>query len=170
MTQLDEMVEPLKREVAIPGTFDTVYPNTTDTDLEGSLGDAFGAAQIDGFFLNQTLDLDTGTIEDDLSMAGMAVVTIYAAERILTMQIMSLKQRVNYEAGPVKYETENAASVMTEILKGLKARRAAISASAAAAGRVNNFIMQDMYADRATNTEGLFVGSATFYDYELAGY
>lgn len=172
MTDIADLVEPLKREVAVPGTFDTVYPNTSDVDLEGALADAFGAAQIYGFFLEQTisdLDVDPVEITPDLSSAGKAVVVIFAAERILVSQIMSLKQRVLYEAGPVKYETENSASVLVEILKQMRLRRTAIMEAAAIAVRSTNFHMVDMYADRVTGTEGLIVGEPVFYAYELSG-
>src|SRR6188768_4291294 len=114
-TDLNDLIPSLKREVAVPGTFPTVYPNTTDADLVGSLMDAFGRAQIDGFFLEQTLDVDQETVDPDLSSGGQQVVVLYAAESILRSQIMSLKQRVLYEAGPVKYETENSASVLAAI-------------------------------------------------------
>lgn len=170
MTNVADLVEPLKREVAVPGTFDSVYPNTTDTDLEGSLADAFGTAQISGYFLDQVisdLDDDPVTVTPDLSPAGRALVVIFAAERILTSQIMSLKQRVAYEAGPVKYETENSATVLVEILKQMRLRREAIVKAAESARSAGTFQMADMYADRVTGTEGLIVGDPVFYAYEL---
>lgn len=169
-TELADLVEPLKREVAVPGTFSTVYPNTEDSDLVGSLEDGFGKAQIDGFFLTQQLDLTTHTIDPDLSTAGRSVVTLYAAASILVMQIMSLRQRSLYEAGPVKYEIENSANVLTEILKQLNARKQALLASAQRQARAAGgaLLMQDMYADRATGTEGLYVGTF-FHPYELVG-
>jgi hypothetical protein len=168
-TDLNDLIPALKRAVAVPGTFATFYPNTTNTDLVGSLMDAFGQAQIDGFFLEQTLDVDLETVDPDLSSAGQQVVVLYAAEAILRAQIMSLKQRVAYEAGPVKYETENSASVLTTILKDLTARRIAMQDQAAEVRRGATFAMQDMYADRVTGTEGVFIGAPVFYPYELAG-
>jgi hypothetical protein len=171
MTNLEQLVEPLKREVAVPGTFDTVYPNTSDVDLEGSLADAFGAAQIAGYFLDQVItdpDAEVQAVTPDLSPAGRALVVIFAAERILTTQIMSLKQRVAYEAGPVKYETENSASVLVEILKQMRQRRDAIVKAAETARYSSTFQMQDMYADRVSGTEGLIVGEPVFYSYELS--
>ena len=168
-TDLNDLTAPLKREVAVPGTFATVYPNTSDGDLVGSLMDAFGRAQIDGFFLTQTLDVDLETVDPDLSPAGQQVVVLYAAESILRSQIMSLKQRVLYEAGPVKYETENSASVLSAILKDLTARRMAMLNQAALVRRGVTFGMQDMYADRVSGVEDVYIGSPVFYGYELTG-
>lgn len=167
MTDLTELVDSLKREVAVPGTFATVYRSTTDDDLAGSLADAFAAAQLDGFFLGQSLDADAFEVTPDLSTAGRAAVIIYAAERILTMQVMSLKQRVLYEAGPTKYETENSANVLTQILKSMAERKRLVLESAETVRRAGTFAMQDMYADRVSGVEGAFVGSPGFYAYEL---
>lgn len=175
MTNLEDLVEPLKREVAVPGTFDTVYKSTSDVDLEGSLADAFGAAQIDGFFLNQTItdpDAEVQAVTPDLSPAGKAVIVIYAAERILTAQIMSLKQRVAYEAGPVKYETENSASVLSEILKQMRLRRTQILDSVQSMQYAVSISTVDMYADRIAGLEGLGIMAGErwgFYPYELGG-
>lgn len=169
MTDLTELVDSLKREVAVPGTFATVYKSTTDDDLVGSLMDAFAAAQLDGFFLNQTLDLFTFQVTPDLSPAGRAAVLIYAAERILTMQVMGLRQRSLYEAGSVKYETENSAQVLTQILKSLAERKKLVLGQADSARRTGTFAMQDMFADRLTGTEGAYIGGgAAFFAYELS--
>lgn len=168
-TDLDELIEPLKREVAVPGTFASVYKSTTNDDLLGSLGDAFSRAQLDGFFQSQVLDIDAGTVTPDLSGAGRAAVIIYAAESILTMKILELKQRVAYEAGPVKYETENAASVLTEVLRGMRLRRISILDGMESYRRIGTFAMQDMYADRVSGVEDVYIGSPSFYPYELAG-
>lgn len=169
MTDLADLVDPLKRTVAVPGTFATVYKTTSESDLIGSLMDAFAMAQLDGFFGTQTLNLDAETVTPDLSAAGRAVVITYAAEAIIQAQIMSMKTRVAYEAGPVKYATEQSANVLTEILKSLKARRVTLQDSMASYQRVGTFSMQDMYADRVSGIEDVFIGSPTFYPYELAG-
>lgn len=168
-TDLNELIPSLKREVAVPGTFSRVYPNTSDGDLVGSLMDGFAQAQLDGFFLNQELNLDAETVDPDLSNAGRAAVVLYAASSILRAQIMSLKQRVSYEAGPVKYETENSASVLATLLRDITTRRTLLLDQVQEARRGATFAMQDMYADRVSGIEGVFVGSPRFYPYELAG-
>jgi hypothetical protein len=47
MTDLADLVESLKREVAIPGTFATVFPTTTDDDPTGALADGVAETQLD---------------------------------------------------------------------------------------------------------------------------
>jgi hypothetical protein len=170
MTALSDLVPSLKREVAVPGTFSEFYPDTTDTDLVGSLMDAFAAAQLEGFFVGQALDLDTQEISPDLSPAGTAVVGIYAAERILTAQIMNMRQRTLYEAGPVKYEIENSANVLAQILKQLAERKRQMLAMALEAlrpGYGGGFAMGDLYVDRGF-APGV-IHDNWFYPYELMG-
>lgn len=165
-TDVNELVEPLKREVSAPGRFAATFPSSDDRTLVGYLMDAFAAAQIDGYFPSQLVDVDNEEVEPSLSAAGRQLVVIYAAERITTNRIVELKQSVVYEAGPVKYETQNSAAVLTQVLKDLRARRERIVAAAERARGSGGFIMQDMFADRATGVEGAEVG-ATFYRYEL---
>lgn len=162
-TDLSDLVDPLKREVAAPGRFAATFPSSTDDDLIGYLADAFAAAQIDGFFGDQVLDPDASTVTQPLSPAGRQLVVIYAAQRITTNRILDLRQRVAYEAGPVKYETENSAQMLTTVLKELSARRATIVAAATAARSSGGFFMQDMYADRSIG----FAVAGSFYAYEL---
>lgn len=176
MTDLSDLVDSLKREVAVPGTFATTYPGTTDADLVGSLMDAFGGAQLEGFFGAQTLDLDAETVAPDLSAGGRALVVIYAAERILMARILSMRTRTLYEAGPTKYETENAATVLTTVLKSLMDRKKNLLVNLADGLRSRTPIyMADAYSDRVTYDPGVYSGITrpfsrlSFFDYELIG-
>ena len=123
MTSLSVLVPPLKRAVAVPGEFAATFPNTQDSDLIGVLGDAFGQAQIDGFFGQQVLDLSTRTITPDLSSGGSAVIGLYAAEDILMSKFRSVSTRVQYKAGPVEYLVDNSANVVSAQLKIISERR-----------------------------------------------
>lgn len=125
MTELADLVEAYKREVAVPGTFAVTFPNTTDLDIEGALGDAFAEAQLAGFFGTMTIDVDAASITPDLSVAGAALVVIYAGIRLLRQQITSsaTSSTVRYWAGPVGMQTGSAASTLTEAMKALEARR-----------------------------------------------
>lgn len=170
MSDLNDYVASLKLEVAVPGTFAANFPTTSDDDLVAMLSNAFAQGQLDGFFLTQELDVDTSVVTPDLSAAGRALVVLYAAENILRLKIMEMRQRTSYEAGPVKYETENAATVMVQILKDLQARRARILLQAASARRASGgFSMVDAYSDRLTGEPGVWVGASDFFAYELTG-
>lgn len=150
MTDLADLVEAFKREAAVPGTFDVTFPSTDDDDIIGSLADAFAEAQLDGFFGTLILDLDAGTVTPDLSVAGAALVTMYAGMRLTRQHLRSLTTRTAYKAGPVEYETERSSSALVEELKQLKSRRDQIMANAIRAGRgAGSVFVIDGYVQRA---------------------
>lgn len=175
MSDLADLVEGLKREVAVPGEFATTFPNTTDDDLVGSLADAFAQCQLDGFFGDQTLDLNTNVVSPDLSAGGAALVAIYASERILMSKMRSMPTRTVYKAGGgAEYEKDMSANVLTQQLKMMQARKEAILAQALRIQRAaRGTYMLDSYLIRSTSpwygNFALEVGMwGGFFDYELA--
>lgn len=164
MSDLADLVGAYKREVAVPGAFTDAYPLTTDTDIVDSLGDAFGQAQLDGFFGHMVLDPDAGEIVPDLSLAGAALVVIYAGIRLVRQQIRSTRSSVTYKAGPVEFSSASAASALTEDLRGLEARRRELVSMALRAGRGGGTVfVLDAYRARSLVTGG-------FFNHELVSY
>jgi hypothetical protein len=154
VTDLSDLVEPLKRLVATPGTFATFYPNTTDEDLTGSIMDGFAECQLDGFFngpdIAYVLDLDAGTVTPDIPNAGRALVQIYAAANFVTAMVINLKNQVRYEAKGTIYETQQAATVLTALLKQFQDRKTAIIALLQRQNLAAAFYMADQYVIKAT--------------------
>lgn len=149
MTDLSDLVPALQREIAEPGQFSTYFPGVTAGQLTGWLMDAFGQAQLEGYFGTYVLDADAETIMPNLTPGGQAFVVMIAGERILTNRILNMRAAVRYQAGPVKYETENSANVMSEVLKQLRARRERITMVATGIGGSNGAVFtEDSYADR----------------------
>lgn len=165
MTELADLVEAFKREATVPGTFDVTFPSTTDEDIVGSLADAFAEAQLDGFFGGNALDVDAGTVTPDLSVAGAALVTMYAGMRLTRQHLRTIATRTAYKAGPVEYEVEQSSSALVEELKQLKSRRDAIMANAIRAGRgAGTTFVVDNYVQRAFSHNyygGFFPGEIT---------
>lgn len=154
MTDLDLLVPALKLEVATPGEFAASYPQTTDNDLILLLSNAFAQAQLEGFFQTYMLNVDAATVAPDLPPAGHALVVLYAADRLMTLRLLGLRQRVLYEAGPVKYEVENSANLLTEMLRQLRDRKLQVIASATGVGRAMTTVYtRDSYMERATGRE-----------------
>lgn len=152
MSNVEELVEGFKREVAIPGTFTVDFPSTSDEDLSEALKDAFGMARLDGFFGGTTLDPATGVIDPDLSVAGGALLVTYAGLRMTRQQLRVTKTLVRYKAGPTEYETQQSAAALTEDLKQLERRRRELIDAAMRSGRASasTFVI-DAYAVRASN-------------------
>lgn len=157
MTDLDDLVEPLKREVAVPGTFATLFPDTTDRDLGAALLDAYAQAQLDGFLLSTTA-ADDGVVTPDLSRGARALVVIYAGIRFLTVMLINRTSHSRYEARGAVFEQDYAASVLSQALKDLQAKKATLIANAQAAQRA---------AIGVTVVDGYFVKATDFYGPEL---
>ena len=162
MTDLGDLAEAFKREVAVPGTFATAFPSMSDDDIVGSLADAFGEAQLDGFFGTLSLDVDAGLVDPDLSVAGAALVVMYAGMRLIRQQLRGMKTR--YKAGPV--EVEQSASALTEELKQIERRRIQVIQQAVRAGRgYGSVFVLDAYVSRAASYN--YYGG--FFAWELTG-
>lgn len=152
MTDLSDFTDSLRRMVATPGTFDTVFPNTTDEDLVGSLVDGLAEAQLDGFFIKPTMyDYDSdGIVTPDLTQAQLALIVIYAGSRIIQAEILARNTLFRAKAGPVEFETQQSANALTTILKDLEDRKKAILALFQNYGAGSAFTMADSYFIKAT--------------------
>lgn len=144
MTDLGELVEPLKRELAVPGEFATLFPNTNDDDLAAVLADGFSQAQLDGYFGKLQLDLATNVVDPELSLAGGALVVLYGASQVIRAQLRAMNVNARYKAGPVEYETNKSAVLLREELKYLIDRRKELVDQARSSGRhvyvIDNYV------------------------------
>lgn len=123
MTDLVDLVDTLKREVAIPGGFTAAFPTMSEDDLVGALADGFAETQLDGWMLQVVLDVDAGTVDPDLSPAGRALVSIYSGIRILRNALINENSHVRYESRGNVYESDKGAGLLREALKDLNDRR-----------------------------------------------
>lgn len=118
-TNLSTLVPSLKRTLAVPGTFDTYFPETSNTDLKATLQDAFAECQMDGLLTNIGID-NTGEVDSELSPAQQSMVVLYANARVLTSEIRNRKTHVRYESGTTVFEQDQSAQAMVEQLKVLQ--------------------------------------------------
>lgn len=151
MSDLADLVEPLKRELAVPGDFDTIFPNTDDQGLTDSLADGFSEAQLDGYFADYTLNLTTYLTTPDYSPAGGSLITIYAGMRIIRAQLRALNLSEKYQAGPTSYEIERSSTLLREELKYLISRKDALIAQAKASVRGTDTVFDSYFTRSATN-------------------
>lgn len=170
MTDLRTLVEPLKREVAVPGTYDDVFPDTDDDQLAASLADALAEAQLQGFFGDLTLTVDdqaspvTYQTSRDLSAAGGALIVLFAGMRILRSSLRTLSQSSTYKAGSVEYSTAAMTSVIRDELRALRERIDALVLDGKRSGRA--VAVHDGYVSRGrivANPQSL----GAFYSYEF---
>lgn len=121
MSDLIDDTEHLKRAVAVPGTFATVFPDTLDADLIGALEDGFAEAQLFGFLLDYTIV--GSVVSPDLVVPERALVVLFSAASILSNQLANASSRQRYVAGPVEFEQETGASILKERLAYVQKQR-----------------------------------------------
>ena len=146
-TDLFDLVPALQRSVAVPGTFATFFPETTDDDLAQTLLDAFAEAQLDGFFPTYTADND-GLVTETLTRAEQALIIIYASVRILQSEIRNRKTHVRYEAGPTVFEEDQGSSTLVEMLKQYRERKKELRQQGLKGDAGAAFYMADAYLMR----------------------
>lgn len=125
---ITELVDNLKAEVNSPGT--DSFPNATDADWEIRLVNAFWDAVLDGVISGYTSDEDgnitpmSGTT--DLGREFQQLIVFYAGITVLRNTLRTLNASFRAKAGPVEYETTQAATVLKSLLDELVRRRAII--------------------------------------------
>ena len=149
MSELSDLVEPLKRAVAVPGEFTGSFANTTDTDLAEVLLDAFAEAQLFGFFGTYASD-DDGVVTPDLSRGEGALVVIFAMCRVLSAEIRNRKTHIRYEAKGAVFEQDQSATMLVQLLKDYQAQKADLLKRASYA--TSAFYMADQYFLRAVGS------------------
>lgn len=165
MTALSSLVEPLKRELAVPGVFDDAFPDTDDAALAASLADGFSEAQLFGYFNDMTLSPGPGyETSQDLSAAGGALVLLFTSMRIIRAQMRSLLTSERYKAGAAEYEIQRSANLLRDELKYLQTRLDGLIVTAQRAARgARSATVIDNYWSRQT---AMFGG---FYAHEYKG-
>ncbi len=158
MSDLADLTESFKREVAVPGEFTKYFGQTSDDDIAGALADAFSECQLDNFFGTMELDVNTGFVTPDLSNAGAALVIFYAGMRTIRARIRELRS-TKYVAGPTEADSTLAVSALVEELKMLEARKQQFINNALSSSRAASTYVLDSYPCR-----GVLYGG--FYGYE----
>lgn len=129
VTDLSEYVESLRREVEPLGS--NVFVAVTNTEWTSYLSDAFWEAKLDGFFVPWACDPDgiiTGSTP--FPRQGAQLCVIYAGVRVLRNKVLNTSTRFRARAGEVEYEQESGATMLTEMLKQLKAQKEMLLARA----------------------------------------
>ncbi len=124
---ISDLVDSLRREISpLSGT--NPYAEITDEALEGLLADAFWEGRLNGMFKDYTFDIDTGEITpldsagDDMDRAEMQAIVLWAGYRVVLSDMRNIQSVFRAKAGPVEYEVQQSAQVLSEVLKTIKER------------------------------------------------
>jgi hypothetical protein len=147
-TNLALDVPALQRAVAVPGTFGTLFPSTTDDDLLFTLLDGLAEAQLDGFFKGYT-STDLGMVTEDLTRAERALVVLYSSVRILQNEIRNRKTHKRYEASGTVFEEDQSAQLLVQLLKDYQAQKKDVKDQMRRGAASAAFSMSDLYIAKA---------------------
>ena len=143
---LVDLVDPLRREVTAPGA-DT-FADATDDDWLGSLTDAFWEVRLYGMLsgfeenaasrggpttFTEGIVTPTGVVEgydapsgyapgEDLGRELQQLIVLWAGYKVVLARFGAINSVFRAKAGPVEYETQQAASVLKALLDTLRAR------------------------------------------------
>lgn len=172
MDNISALVDPLRRAVAVPGTFTTAYPNTREDDLIGLLLDGFAEAQLDGFMSTNSYGVDPededtyGELDPVITQPEGALIVIYASSRLLANELSSRRTHTRYEAKGAVFEQDQSAQVLTERLKEIRDRIKGLREQAQLAGLASAFYMADLYVGRALEVSFWPEGGLSYPDWE----
>lgn len=171
---LADLVENLENEVQVPGGGQ--FAEATEEDYLGYLINSFWEIRLYGFLVgfeedsasrggpaefgvgivtplgvDPTYDDPTGySVEQDLPREMQQLVVLWSAWKVTLTNFGSLNTVFRAKAGPVEYETQQAASVLTAVLDQLKARIMAIlDLLPSGYGNKNNVIVFDAMIERS---------------------
>jgi len=127
--ELRDYVESLKREIEPPGA--DLYPSVTETEWVGYLSDAFWEVRLDGFLpafqtQDEGPDIEVVPVDPsgaDITQRDMALVILYAGVKVLRNKILNMTTGLRAKAGPVEFEQEISANMLSEMLRQLKATK-----------------------------------------------
>ncbi len=121
MTDLTDLVEPLKAQTNVPGA--DALADATDADYVLRITNAFWEAYLDRVIPNATYDESAGVVTPDLPRDLQQLVIIYAACNIVYNNMVNVQTLFRAVAGPVEYEVQKAASLQKALLDQLYARK-----------------------------------------------
>jgi hypothetical protein len=171
MTDLATLAPALKRAIAPPGAFDSVFPAAGPDDLIGYLLDGIAEAQLDGFLLRPMVTFDQhGLVTPDLSPGEQALVLLYSGMRMLRATLLTRSAgSVRYKAGETEYETNVGVSVLVALLREAQDRRDKILARLQQLEASRSFGMADQYLLRATGGYGAVIAGVADAGYQMIG-
>jgi hypothetical protein len=150
-SDLADLIVSLQTTVARPGTFEDLFPESTDDLLLSVLCDGLAEAHLEGLLMAYECDED-GIVDPPLTSGRSAVVVLFAAVRFLRSDLLNRNTSVVYEAGSAHYETTQATNILRDILKALQDQKdrvvAKFSDTGGSVGANAAFLMADQYLAR----------------------
>jgi hypothetical protein len=137
--------------LARPGTFTTLFPETTSDDLVALLQDGLAECHLEFTLLGFESD-DNGLVRPTMTSGQIALVILYAGIRMMRGELLNRVTSSKYTAGPVTAEISYSTNVLRDIIKDLEAQKVFITRLYASSGANSFFQMDDAYIANAFNS------------------
>jgi hypothetical protein len=149
MTDLDDLAPSVRNMIARPGTFITLFPETTSADILAVLADGLAECHLEGLLLDYAAD-DVGVVTPDLGSGEQALVVLFSGARLIRSELLNRATTHKRVAGPVSDEEQFSAQLLRDILVDMNGqkRRIVDNASRTMGGVGTAFSMADQYAAR----------------------
>jgi hypothetical protein len=123
---LGDLIENLVGEVNVPGS--NAFPDAIDDDWLIKLRNAFWDVKLDGLIGANYVESDgqitsTDASDPDLDRMLQQLIVLYAGISIVRNKLMVVNTLFRAKAGPVEYETQQAATVLTAVMNEFVYRR-----------------------------------------------
>lgn len=147
-TDLANYTDSVRNIIARPGTFTTLFPETTDDGLVQLLQDALAECHLEGALIDFEAD-QNGLVRPLMTSGQAAMVVLYAGIRLLRGELLNRITASKYVAGPVSAETTYATNVLRDIMKALQAQKTEVTNRLSTSSAASAFYMGDSYAANA---------------------
>lgn len=175
---LSDYIVALQTEVSAPGVND--FPTATDDEFLNTLMNAFWSARLDGLLATFTCDengiVDPLVIQDpplaDIGRDMIQLVILYGSFTILRNVLRGLRTAFSASAGPVKFEYQQSANLLVEIIKEMIERRDVILIRLSDLGSAPVYVIDAIMArdDALRFGDTTWVGNGSNYQPEWGSY
>ena len=147
-TDLANYTDSLRNIIARPGTFDDLFPETTDDGLVSVLQDGLAECHLEATLMGYEADLN-GAVRPLMTSGQVALVVLYGGIRLIRAELLNRVTSTKYVAGPVSAESMYATNVLRDVMKALETQKIRITALYASSGANAAFYMEDLYMANA---------------------
>lgn len=149
---LNDLIENLERETTPPGG--DLYPTATDDQLVGFLQDGFWEARLDGLLEGWTENEQEVTPvspnTEEIPRELQQIIVMYGGVKLLRTALLNTNTLFHAVAGPVEFETQTSAMVLSQLLRELQDRRERLLRRLSDAGLLNTVYIDGVFAREAS--------------------
>jgi hypothetical protein len=143
-TDLGDYVDSVRGMLARPGTFEILFPETTDDGLIQLLRDGLAECNMEQLLVGYVADAN-GMVRPEMPPAAVAMVVLFAGVRLIRAEILNRVTSTKYVAGPVSAEQSYSTNILRDVAKQLEAQKTQLIVLYRSGGAGVDFYMADSF-------------------------